>query len=154
MANKTTKNRVVLEQFVPYQLSFLANRVSASIARHYETRFGLSIPQWRIIAVLGEMGQSTAQHIAQRTAMDKTTVSRAVRALAARKLVQRALLAEDARASTLTLTKKGRDIYQEVTPFALACEQSLLAGFSAADRMHLSRLLKKLNAGAAVLSDA
>ena len=71
-----------LHEFTPYRLSVLTNRISNLIARAYTDRFGISIPQWRVIAVLGEESGITATEVVQRTAMDKVAVSRAVRARA------------------------------------------------------------------------
>src|ERR1700754_4084535 len=71
-------DRLHLEHFVPYRLSVLTNIVSMSIAEAYEREFGLSIPQWRVIAVLARYPDLSAIEVAERTAMDKVAVSRAV----------------------------------------------------------------------------
>src|SRR5215470_16697842 len=73
--------RLDLDRFVPYRLSVLTNRVSSAIARHYSDRFDLSIPEWRVMAVLGQTPGLSAREVAARTAMDKVQVSRAVASL-------------------------------------------------------------------------
>ena len=70
-----------LEHFLPYRLSVLSNRVSGAIARVYSERFGLGVTEWRVMAVLGRYPDLSAGEVAQRTAMDKVAVSRAVAGL-------------------------------------------------------------------------
>ena len=78
-----------LNNFLPYQLSVLSNQISRNIATLYETRFGLTIPEWRVIAVLGETSDLTATKIAKKTVMDKAAVSRAVKSLITQHYVRR-----------------------------------------------------------------
>ena len=78
---RASTTRLDLDHFVPYRLSVLSNRVSDAIARHYSERFGLSIPEWRVMAVLGQTPGLSARDVAARTAMDKVQVSRAVACL-------------------------------------------------------------------------
>src|SRR5215831_4142003 len=86
-----------LDKFVPYRLSVLTNRVSSAIARHYSERFGLSIPEWRVMAVLGQTPDLSAREVATRTAMDKVQVSRAVSSLLDAKRLTRTAHAQDGR---------------------------------------------------------
>src|SRR5581483_4599033 len=115
-----------LDAYLPYRLSVASNAVSRLIARAYEDRFGLTIPQWRLIAVLGEHGPLTQQEIAARTVMDKVTVSRATQGLVKRHLVERAPHGADGRSHHLTLSKSGEQLYSEVAPVALEYEARLL----------------------------
>jgi DNA-binding MarR family transcriptional regulator len=138
------RRRLVLEHFVPYRLSVLTNIVSAAIAGAYAKRFGLSIPEWRVIAVLGlEPGLSAAQ-VAERTAMDKVAVSRAVSTLLKSRRVARAFANSDRRRSVLKLTRSGESVYWRVVPFARRYERDLLADLSDAERLRLDRLLAHL----------
>src|SRR5215831_6645102 len=91
-----------LEHFVPYRLSVLSNRVSSAIARQYSDRFGLSIPEWRVMAVLGGTPGLSAREVAERTAMDKVQVSRAVARLLRAKRIQRAPDNRDRRVTRLS----------------------------------------------------
>jgi len=102
------KPQLNLDTFLPYRLSVLSNRVSDAIARQYSQRFDLSIPEWRIIAVLGQSPNLSARDVARRTAMDKVQVSRGVTSLVATRRVARSEDADDARISRLSLTAKGR----------------------------------------------
>jgi DNA-binding MarR family transcriptional regulator len=83
------ERRLDLAAFLPYRLSVLTNRVSSAIARTYSERFDLSIPEWRVMAVLGGVDGLSARDVAERTAMDKVQVSRAIARLADKKRVQR-----------------------------------------------------------------
>ncbi len=76
MPNKSTE-RLLLQEYLPYRLSIAANAVSRLIARAYEDRFGLTIPQWRLMAILGDEGALTQQALCGRSLMDKITVMRA-----------------------------------------------------------------------------
>ena len=133
-----------LEQFLPYRLSVLSNTVSQAIAREYENRFQLSVTEWRVLAVLGRYDGISAREVAQRTAMDKVAVSRAVAALMKDGRVRRGTADHDKRQSVLTLTAKGWKIYDEVAPLALEHERRLLAYLDADEQRWLSRILEKL----------
>lgn len=139
------KPELDLDRFMPYRLSVLTNRVSTAIARHYSERFNLSIPEWRVIAVLGQSPGLSAREVAQRTAMDKVQVSRAVASLlAARRLTKEAHVS-DGRVAHLSLSARGRAIYEEVVPLALRLEKRLLSVLTAKERDMLDQLLTKLS---------
>lgn len=135
-----------LDRFLPYRLSVLSNRVSQDIARLYAERFGLGITQWRILAVLGRYPDLSATEVAERTAMDKVAVSRAVASLLEAGLLRRRAHGADRRKSVLELSARGYRIYDEVAPLALAFEQRLLAGLAPDERQTLLALLDKLDA--------
>ncbi|HEX4674326.1 MAG TPA: MarR family winged helix-turn-helix transcriptional regulator [Steroidobacteraceae bacterium] len=141
-----------LDGYLPYRLSVASNAVSRLIARAYEDRFGLTIPQWRLIAVLAEDGPLTQQAIGARTVMDKVTVSRATQGLVKRRLVQRAPHDADGRSHHLALSKAGERLYSEVSPVALEYEARLLQQFDPAAVEELKRVLRHLERAAEVLS--
>jgi len=133
-----------LEHFLPYRLSVLSNLVSSAIAGEYSLRFGLTIPEWRVMAILAnEPGLSAAQ-VADRTAMDKVAVSRAVSRLLDRGHLERQIATGDRRRSVLTLSSAGERIYAEVVPMALRYEHSLLDVLEEPDREALDRILMTL----------
>ena len=135
---------LVLEDFLPYRLSILSNRVSRAIARRYAKTFALTIPEWRIIAVLGRRPGLTAKEVAEATEMDKVAVSRAVaRLVAARRVAARADR-EDARRQLLALTPQGESVYARIAPIALASEQRLLSALDARERAQLAVLIDRL----------
>jgi DNA-binding MarR family transcriptional regulator len=133
-----------LERFLPYRLSVLSNRVSQTIANAYVERFGLAVTEWRVIAVLGRYPDLSANAVAERTAMDKVAVSRAVARLLERGLLQREMHGDDRRRSVLALSEAGYRIYDEVAPLALECERRLLAHLDPAERATLDALIDRL----------
>ncbi|MGY0504990.1 MarR family winged helix-turn-helix transcriptional regulator [Luteimonas sp. e5] len=135
---------LALEQFLPYRLSVLSNRVSQTIAASYRDRFALSVTEWRVIAVLGRTPNLSASEVVERTAMDKVAISRAVAALLDRGLLLRAVDREDRRRWLLTLSDKGAEVHAQVAPLALAFEARLLAALDAGEQRQLQRLLHKL----------
>ena len=135
---------LALETFLPYRLSILTNRISNAIARDYAERFGLTVPDWRVMAVLGRFGADTATGICDNTAMDKVTVSRATKRLLSRTLVSRKTDAEDRRRTIFALSAAGLRIYNQILPVALAHEKRLLAGLSEPEVAQLDGLLTKL----------
>ncbi len=135
-----------LERFLPYRLSVLSNRISQAIARIYHERFGLDVTEWRIMAVLGRYPDLSAVEVAERTAMDKVAVSRAVSRLLERGLITRETHGEDRRRSVLALSAAGRSVYDEVAPLALDYERRLLAQLGDDEREWLERLLTRLDA--------
>src|SRR6201991_4255124 len=99
-----------LDGYLPYWLSVASNAVSRLIARAYEDRFGLTIPQWRLVCVLAEDGALTPGQIVARTVMDKVTVSRATQGLVKRRLVGRSQNKADGRSQVLALSAEGRSL--------------------------------------------
>ena len=134
-----------LECFLPYRLSVLSNRVSDAIARVYSDRFALGVTEWRVMAVIGRYPGLSAGEVAQRTAMDKVAVSRAVAGLVDAGRLQRDTHGDDRRRSVLQLTDDGHRIYDEIAPLALAFEQRLLDGIDVAERKLLFGLLDRLD---------
>jgi DNA-binding MarR family transcriptional regulator len=141
-----------LDSYLPYRLSVASNAVSRLIARAYEDRFGLTIPQWRLIAVLAEDGPLTQQAIGLRTVMDKVTVSRATQGLVKRRLVQRAPHDADGRSHHVMLSKAGARLYEEISPVALQYEARLLQHFDPAAVESLKQFLLHLERAAAGLA--
>ena len=137
-------DRLHLDRFIPYRLSVLTNIVSMSIAHAYEREFGLSIPEWRVMAVLARYPDLSAIEVGERTAMDKVAVSRAVQSLLARRRLTRGYDRIDKRRSMLRLSAAGQSVYKRVAPLALNYERRLLDALSASDRRALDRLIGRL----------
>ena len=146
MNRKTPTEHLVLEldRFLPYRLSVLSNRISQDIARLYGERFGLNVTEWRILAVLGRYPDLSATELAERTAMDKVAVSRAVASLLAKGRLKRRLHGDDRRRSVLQLSAKGYRVYDEVALLALAYERRLLEGLRDDERTALDSLLTRM----------
>ncbi|MGH6892519.1 MAG: MarR family winged helix-turn-helix transcriptional regulator [Dongiaceae bacterium] len=133
-----------LESFLPYRLSVTTNRVSRAFAARYQDEFGIAIPEWRVIAVLGAFAPLSSNEICGRTAMDKAKVSRAVASLLKAGSVERAPHATDQRLIQLTLSRQGRKIYDAIVPRARALEAELTEGFSRQEVARLHALLDRL----------
>lgn len=116
-----------LGDFVPFRLNRLAAEVSEHLSAIYRERFGLDVPEWRVMATVGPVRGCTAQYIAASTRMHKTRVSRAIAHLEQKGLMARVTSSEDRREMELRLTKAGQRIYAELVPLALERERTLLA---------------------------
>ena len=136
---------LALQQFLPYRLSALTNRISQSLATKYSERFDINVHEWRVIAVLGEESSLSSVSITNRVAMDKVAVSRAVKRLIDKNLVVKKLDDKDQRRHELALTPNGIDLYQQLIPIALAHEKSMTDNLSEQDKADLLRLLSKLD---------
>ncbi|KLI64257.1 MarR family winged helix-turn-helix transcriptional regulator [Aurantiacibacter marinus] len=142
-----------LSRFLPYQLSLASNAVSGRIAMEYRQRWGLSIPEWRVMAVLGDSGAKTQRDLTKRTLMDKVAVNRACKVLEERNLAQRTPNAQDGRSHLLELTEPGHAMHSEIMPLALEMERQLFAGFSAEDLNLFRNLLERARVQAEGLAE-
>lgn len=142
---------LVLEDFLPYRLSVLSNRVSRAIAARYARAFDLTIPEWRVIAVVGRTAGLTAKQVAEATEMDKVAVSRAVARLVRAGRLAADSDAADARRQRLRLTRAGAELHARIAPIALECERKLLDALDPRERATLDQLLDRLLAAAARL---
>ena len=141
------EDELILEDFLPYRLSVLSHTISTNIARVYEKRFGVSIPEGRVIAILGRFPGLSAVEVADRTLMDKVAVSRAVTKLIKNGRIDREFADADRRRSILNLSEEGRKVHNEIAPLALQFERELLQDISEEDyatyNVILNRLLSK-----------
>jgi DNA-binding MarR family transcriptional regulator len=139
--------RLDLLKFVPFQLNRLAAEVSSALSAEYATRYGLDIPEWRVLATLGFRHEPcSAQYVADCTRTHKSTISRAVTSLLKQEIIERVENADDRREFRLRLTRKGTALYEELIPRLLRREQEILSCLSAQDRKDFARLLGKIEA--------
>lgn len=137
-----------LERFLPYRLNVTAEAVSRALSRLYAERYGIGIPEWRVAATLGQYSRMTAKEIGIHSRMHKTKVSRAVAALEEKNLIRREPNENDRREEFVTLTPRGRHVYEELAPRALAFERALDRAIGDQERQRLDRLLRQLEASA------
>lgn len=133
-----------LADFLPYLMSVTTNAVSDMIAGEYRARFGLKIPEWRVMAVLGDAGAQTQRSLVGATRMDKVAVNRACKVLEDRGLVARSPNAEDGRSHHIELTAAGKAMHGEIMPLALDMERRLFASLSAAELKDFKALLARI----------
>ncbi len=143
MADKDAKP-LVLESFLPYRLSFLTNIISQDLARLYGEKFDLTPHEWKVLANLKRHANMSAAEVGDNTAMDKVAVSRAVRSLCDKGLVDKIFSQQDRRRSVLNLTDKGEEIYHQIEPLVVSYESDLLASLDQAELTQLDHLLTKL----------
>lgn len=142
-----------LADFMPYRISITSNAISDLIAREYRSRFGLKIAEWRVMAVLGDVGEATQRELVAATRMDKVAVNRATKALGDRALIQRAPNMSDGRSHHLALTAGGKALYAEIMPLALQMEAQVVQVLDPQEQAQFSLLLGKLLSRADSLAD-
>jgi DNA-binding MarR family transcriptional regulator len=140
-----------LEHFLPYQLNVVSSLVSQALSRVYARRYGIGVPEWRVVVTLGQYGVMTAKAIGAHTHMHKTKVSRAVALMEKRRLIARRANRDDMRETFLSLTAAGRTMYEEVAPHALEFARRLTEILSPGDREAFDRALRQLTARSAEL---
>jgi len=137
-----------LDDFLPYQMSTTSNAVSDLISNDYKSKFGLKIPEWRVMAVLGSRGVSTQRELVEATLMDKVTVNRAVKNLVARALLDRSPNSADGRSHHLILSETGEGLYDQIMPAAEVMEKKIMLVLSEEERQTLSAMLIKIKQSA------
>lgn len=144
-------NDLILEDFLPYRLAVLSNTVSTTVARVYDKRFNLTIPEWRVIAIVGRFPGLSAIEVADRTMMDKVAVSRAVTKLLKNGRIDREFADADRRRSILTLSEEGRRVHDEVAALALQFERDLVHGLDGSDIERFNVLMDRILARARLI---
>jgi DNA-binding MarR family transcriptional regulator len=139
------RSKLDLFRFVPFRLNRLAAEVSAALSSEYQERYGLDIPEWRVLATLGFRDDAcTAQYIAHCTRTHKSTISRAVTALMTRQLVERVENEDDRREFALRMTRKGTALYEELIPRLKRKEQEIMGCLSTQERKDFALMLGKI----------
>jgi len=138
------KSTTPLSTFLPYQLSLTSNAVSGRIAQEYRSRFGLSVPEWRVMAVLGDAGPLTQRDLTRRTLMDKVAVNRACKVLEDRELASRTPNEQDGRSHLLALTEKGEKVHAQIMPLATEMERRMFGCFDDHEQAEFRKLLDRV----------
>ncbi len=133
-----------LDDFLPYQLNVAASLVSQALSKIYAERYGIGVPEWRVLVTLGEFESMTGKAIGAHSHMHKTKVSRAVALLEKRKWLMRRVNRSDLRESFLSLTPEGRAIYDELAPGAVAFARDIIEAVDPADRPAFARALQQV----------
>ncbi len=135
---------LILEKYLPYRLARLSTTVSATVARAYDKAWGLSIPEWRVIAILGRHPGLSAVEVAEQTFLDKVAVSRAVTKLIKAGRIDRQFADADRRRSILNLSEEGREVHDGVAALALEFERELLEGIDDEEAERFNAVMDKL----------
>jgi DNA-binding MarR family transcriptional regulator len=138
-----------IEGFIPYLLNQVADRYNKQFKQALRTA-GLTVPQWRVIAVLNAAGGLSFTEIQDLTVIDQPTLSRTVEQMVKHGIVLRANRPGDARFAVVSLTEKGRKAYQTFWPVAWGAFSAGVQGIPEADlrvmRSTLKRMLENLKA--------
>jgi len=137
-------NTLILERFLPYRISYLDNIISRQLAKIYGERFDIVPAEWKVMAVLHRFPDSSAASVADKTAMDKVAVSRAVKSLIEKGYLDRIYAQDDRRRSIMHLSEKGEALYNEIAPLVKAYEQKMRSHLSKDELAQLDSLLVKL----------
>ncbi|MDZ7853875.1 MAG: MarR family winged helix-turn-helix transcriptional regulator [Halomonas sp.] len=143
-AGLPTRQELDLNQFLPYRLNRLADRISDELERMYAQRYELNVAQWRVLAWLSHCDDLTAKKVCTYTNMDKARVSRAVQALVDRGLVSRTPSVRDQRVHELHLTGDGAELLSRLIPQAQDWEAELVATLSVGEYRDLLNAMGKL----------
>lgn len=143
---------ITLDRYLPHRVATTSGAVSRLIARAYEDRFGLSIPQWRLMCVLAACGPSVPQAMVTTAGLDRNMVNRAVLGLLRRRLARRLDRRAGERSQPIALTDEGVRLYAEIAPLALAYEAALISGFTPQEVAVIERLLSRLQSAAVSLT--
>ena len=133
-----------LSAFLPYQLAVVSSRISREFSELYRAEFGLTIPEWRVLAHLAQSDQVSVREIQARVDMDKSKVSRAAARLEAQGLIEKRENLEDRRLLDMRLTTKGRDLIARIVPIADAYQAQLLVQIGADAALFRAALLRLL----------
>ena len=146
---ETQAGEFELESFLPYRLSLLTNTISAGIADSYRECHDISVTEWRVMAVLGRFPGLSASEVVERTAMDKVSISRAVKSLEIKQLLERKTDAIDRRRQRLFITRgAGEEVLDDVIPRAHRYETALLQSLDNDELQSLLKAMMKLQQAA------
>lgn len=143
-----------LNDYIPCQLATLTHSIMRSVASVFEERFGISMPEWKVMVIIADKPGLSAVAVARLAQMDTVAVSRAVTKLTDRGLIARELDSEDRRRSILNLSATGCDLHAEIAPLAAELEASLLEDFSPEEKQVFEKAIKALYAKSKVFTDA
>jgi len=134
-----------LQNFLPYQLSVLSNKISQGIASYYHQQHGITISEWRVLALLSETSDITAKELAELSQMDKVKISRTMKVLEGKGLISEKTCLADARARRYRLTRDGEKLINQVKPKAIEFENKLITGLSTKDLKLFKNCIHALN---------
>lgn len=143
-AGRAASEKLSLHEFIPYKLAVVANRLSQSIGSLFEKKYGIQIPEWRILMALHSCGPLAPNEVVDHTSMDKGRVSRAQRRLVELDLVTVRDDPRDGRRLVLFLTRKGAGMCAAIIPAARETEAWLLSVLPAGERQALDKALSRL----------
>lgn len=137
-----------LKDYFPYQVRLFYRDVTAAVKEVYASRYGLSIHEWRTMAVLSDYEPLSAKEIVMRSGVDKVNISRAITCLQSRQFLERHVDPTDRRRALLRLTPQGKKIMRALLPLILDVEQQMLSALSPEEQAQLRHLMAKMTQSA------
>ena len=142
----------VLDDLLLYRLSRLHATAGSVVVRYCEGQFGITRREWRIVALLASRGPMGSSELAAHAHLDRPRTSKAVTALAGKKLVSRTPRAGDARQVQLALTSAGAALHGALFPLVSQINRDVLAVLQPEEASALSGMLERLQQRADVMS--
>ena len=149
---RRSKYAIVLDNYVPALLTHLALKVSGGAAAIYRRQFGISVTDWRIMALLAGEPWMTAGRVSEMYGYDKAAVSRGLASMLGKGLIETRFQGNNRRRQYIALTPAGLKMHDEIVQIALAREALLVAGLTVEERADLVRLLTRMSAAIPSLS--
>ncbi|MGO2513092.1 MarR family winged helix-turn-helix transcriptional regulator [Marinomonas polaris] len=141
-----------LNNFIPYRLNQAAQQTSEALARKYRNQYGLTVPEWRVLAHLGKYDKLSVRDLEKAIGLDRVAASRAGTSLCSKGWVQKIANEQDRRLVEFSLTDVGREHYGKVVVLATSTEELLLKTLSKSDQKKLLELLCKVEEAARKIS--
>jgi DNA-binding MarR family transcriptional regulator len=137
-----------LDDFVPFYMRAIANRLAQAASRFYSEKFGIGLTEWSCLAALAKEKHISASRICEISGFDKGLISRGLGALEAKGYIESRPVPEHNRKRLIDLTPTGLALYREIRHFALDREERLLAGLSPQQRAQLIEMLRTMHRNA------
>ena len=141
-------NDIKLDECIPFRLSILSRAVSQSLAKQYSRYFNITLPEWRVLAVLASQQPLAANEMGDRTNLDKVKMSRASNRMLTTGLLEKEKDPYDKRRTLLRVSAAGWDIYRRIVPIAMAHQSELLSVLTPEEQVMLGTLINKLHSKA------
>ena len=134
-----------IRDLLSYRLHQVANLLSRGAEMRYRREFGVSLWEWRTVALLGGAAEAQSlNELARAAGMDKSQMSRVVAGLTRKKIVVRETDANDGRGIRLFLTLSGKSLYQKLIRAAAERNDAFVGCLTAKERESLESIMSKL----------
>lgn len=134
-----------LGDFLPYQIYRVSSLMNIRLSGRLKAS-GINLSQWRVLSVLRSQGQMSMSQIVDGTLMEQPTISRVISQLHNDGMVEREISSEDSRVALVSLSQRGRELFDEIAVSAVRHQKIALDGVSKADIAALRRALSQIEA--------
>ncbi|PWQ99406.1 MarR family winged helix-turn-helix transcriptional regulator [Leucothrix pacifica] len=144
LEDQSNPDVIPLDDFLTYRLNVLSNLLNKQTVRFLKDEHGIAIPDWRVLLLLVQGGPMSIRDLASLSRADKALISRVVSRLIDLGLVVRKTNDYDARLVQVSITEKGRDVFNNIQPRARVRQQVLRSILEPDELEVLDRALTKL----------